>query len=62
MFLETLPARAFDTKRSATQVADLGASRRFDQDEAARRLADHEGGNMLSMTLVGTPVSQLRPI
>ena len=38
-----------------SKVADLGASRRFDQEEAARRLADHEGDSMLSMTMVGTP-------
>ena len=41
---------------SLSQIADLGASRRFDQDEVARRLADHEGASMLSMTMVGTPV------
>ena len=41
------------------QIADLGASRRFDQEEVARRLADHEGASMLSMTMVGTPVRVL---
>ena len=39
-----------------SKVADLGASTRFDQDEVQRRLADHEGASMLSMTMVGTPV------
>ena len=38
------------------QIADLGASRRFDQEEVVRRMADHEGNSMLSMTMVGTPV------
>ena len=41
------------------KVADLGCSRRYDQDEAVRRLADHEGASMLSMTMVGTPVRVL---
>ena len=30
------------------KVADLGASTRFDQEEALRRVADHEGDSMLS--------------
>jgi len=43
------------------KVADLGASTRFDQDEVRRRLAEHEGASMLSMTMVGTPASPPSP-
>ena len=35
------------------RVGDFGEGTRFDQQEVLRRLADHDGDSMLTMTMVG---------